>query len=97
MSIINKIDSILEKNADLYIDRDSLWNEGDKVRILKSLNINVGNVSEYLGQICIVDKVHKHININNNINILYALKLGNKIESFYEYELDARYKRKKER
>ncbi|NRA93260.1 MAG: hypothetical protein HRU26_11350 [Psychroserpens sp.] len=69
------------------------WVKGDRVRVLKTLSINVCHVPEYLGEVCIVQETVKHIPLfGAEPRIAYKLRLGNRVETFWEDELDARFK-----
>ncbi len=69
------------------------WKKGDKVRVLKNLDVNVCNVQEYLGKVCIVEETIKHVPIfGSEPRIEYRLRLGNRLEPFWEEELDKRFK-----
>lgn len=68
------------------------WQKGDRVRVLKRLTDNVCNVQEYLGKICIVEETFKHVPVFNKPKIEYRLRLGDRVEPFWEEELDGRFK-----
>ena len=70
------------------------YSVGDTVRVLSSLTENIHAVGDFLGQKCIVEKAHVMSGIFGDPRIEYHLRLGNKLESFWEYELDMRIKSK---
>lgn len=77
------------KELELIIPK---WEVGDKVRVLKNLDINVSEVIDFLGKFCIVISVNKRAGIFTPSQIEYQLKLGDRTEPFNEDELDARIK-----
>ena len=90
------MEELLKKNYEKNIEEAKTlterWVEGDKVRVLKNLDINISAVKDYLGKICVVEKTVKHIPIFNSPKIEYQLRLGDRLEPFWEDELDARFK-----
>lgn len=90
------MEELLKKNYEKNVEEARTlverWVKGDKVRVLKSLDINVCNVKEYLGKVCIVEETIKHVPIFNKPKIEYRLRLGDRLEPFWEDELDARFK-----
>ena len=69
------------------------WKKGDKVRVLKNLDVNITNVKEYLGKVCVVENTIKHVpTFGSEPKIEYVLRLGNRLEPFWEEELDGRFK-----
>lgn len=77
------------KEVELLVER---WVKADKVRVLKNLDVNIFNVQEYLGEVCIVEETIKHVPIFGKPKIEYMLRLGSRLEPFWEDELDARFK-----
>jgi hypothetical protein len=74
---------------------DYLFEQGQTVRVLKHLDINVGNVLHLLGQKGIVVHRYKREKYNEN---WYDIQFPNgEVEPFCEYELDARFVKKKYR
>lgn len=80
------------KNQELAKDLKKRWVKGDSVRVLKSLECNTYYVMEYLGQVCKVEYTRKHVGIFNKPKIEYILRLGDRLEPFWEEELDGRFK-----
>lgn len=83
----------IEKNRLAALLVKPRWSKGDKVRVLKNLTENTCNVSEFLGEKCVVEDVNTLYGIFNGPRVEYLLRLNNRIEPFFEYELDARLKR----
>jgi hypothetical protein len=74
---------------------DYLFEPGQTVRVLKHLDINVGNVLHLLGQKGIVVHRYKREKYNEN---WYDIQFpSGEVEPFCEYELDARFVKKKYR
>jgi hypothetical protein len=74
---------------------DYLFEPGQTVRVLKKLDINVGNVLHLLGQKGIVVHRYKREKYNEN---WYDIQFpSGEVEPFCEYELDARFVKKKYR
>ena len=70
------------------------YKKGDKARVLKNLTVNITDLKEYLGEVCIVEDVRLLMGVFNQPKYEYQLKLNNRIEPFFEDELDSRYGRK---
>jgi hypothetical protein len=74
---------------------DYLFEQGQTVRVLKNLDINVGNILHLLGQKGTVINRYKREKCNEN---WYEVQFPTgEIEPFCEYELDARFVKKKQR
>ena len=70
------------------------YSVGDTVRVLSTLDENVCAVGEFLGQKCKVEQARVIAGIVGEPRIEYQLRLGSRLEPFYEYELDMRIKSK---
>lgn len=84
-----------KKNKEESLHLVPKWKEGDTVKVLKNMEINVTNVKDFLGEKCIVDKINIHVaTFGSGARVEYMLKLGDRLEPFWEEELDQRYKSK---
>lgn len=87
--IIENYNNNLQKAKNL----SERWVKGDRVRVLKNLDENITEVKDYLGKVCEVVKTVRHVPVfGNQPKVEYQLKLGDRIEPFWEEELDARFK-----
>ena len=71
----------------------AVFKVGDTVRIKSTLDINIGNIKDMLGQVGTVVKVYCRGVIKNTI--MYDVEIGDRIEPFEEHELDCRYVRRR--
>lgn len=81
-----------EKNLEEAKTLVKKWDVGDEVRVLKNLNENISNVKEFLGKVCVVEEVNIMVGLINRPKIEYILRLGDRLEPFWDYELDLRFK-----
>jgi len=92
------LESMLKKSFSENVEKSKsltpTWKKGDKVRVLKSLDINTTNIKDYLGEVCTVMEVNKYIGIFTDPKIEYILELNGRLEPFFDEELDMRFKPK---
>lgn len=82
MDLINAFEQAVQENLKLAKNLNPIYKIGDKVRVLKSLEINVSAVQDFLGSVCTVEEVNIHSGAFSRPKIEYLLSLGNKIEPF---------------
>ena len=49
-------------------------------------------LKNFLGSVCVVEYTNKHVGIFSEPKYEYVLRLGNRLEPFWEDELDTRFK-----
>lgn len=78
-------------NAKTILD-NAIYKIGDTIRIKKGLNENIGNIKEFLGKKCIIKEINVLTGFISDPKIEYVVEYNNRLEPFWEYELDIRYK-----
>jgi hypothetical protein len=91
-SLVDQINKTLAENKEKAKNMTPRWSKGDKVRVLKNLHVNIHNCLDYLGQICTIESVVLRVGFAREPFYEYKIKLGERIEPFFEDELDQRYK-----
>lgn len=69
--------------------RSAAFKQGQKVRIKSSLTVNVDGVEDILGKVGTVDEVRMVGMLFPKVE--YRVRVGNRVEPFYDDELDMRY------
>jgi hypothetical protein len=92
MSIADKYMEIV-KNIDCEsIKQQAKFKAGQQVRIKSTLTTNVHAVLDLLGKVGTIEKAYVKGMLDPEI--MYDIRVGNRVEPFYEWELDQRYGRR---